>query len=83
MKRYPSLTWEYGPKTREILAARDLAAFLEKSIDWDEYEEVTLLLRDPRGGETAMARKTHGPGVRKKPQPQPIKSKPGKKDTCE
>jgi hypothetical protein len=26
MRRYPSLSWEYGPKTREILAARELAA---------------------------------------------------------
>jgi hypothetical protein len=79
MRRYPSLSWEYGPKTREILAARDLAAFLEKPMDCEEYEEVTLLLRDPRGGEFAMPRKTHGPGGREKPQP--IKSKPGKQDT--
>ena len=26
MSRITSLTWEYGPKTREILAARELAA---------------------------------------------------------
>jgi hypothetical protein len=26
MRRYPTLTWEYGPKTREILAARELEA---------------------------------------------------------
>jgi hypothetical protein len=26
MRRYPTLTWEYVPKTRAILAARELAA---------------------------------------------------------
>jgi hypothetical protein len=26
MRRYPSLTWDYGSKTREILATRELAA---------------------------------------------------------
>jgi hypothetical protein len=57
MRRYPSLTWEYGPKTREILAARELAAA-------NNPEEVTR-----------MPRNTHGAGVRKRPQPQPIKTK--------
>lgn len=38
------MTWEYGPKTREIFAARDLAAFLEKAVDVEECEEVALSL---------------------------------------
>jgi hypothetical protein len=42
MRRYPSLTSEYGPKTREILAARDLAAFLEQDVGMEEREEVAL-----------------------------------------
>jgi hypothetical protein len=42
MRRYPSLTWEYGPKTREILAARDLAAFLDQPVDTEQCEEVRL-----------------------------------------
>jgi len=44
MRRYPSLTWEYGPKSREILAARDLAAFLEQEVDMEKFEEVALSL---------------------------------------
>jgi hypothetical protein len=44
MRRYPSLTWEYRPKTREILAARNLAAFLEQEVDIEECEEVALSL---------------------------------------
>ena len=42
MRRYPSLTSEYGPKTREILAARDLAAFLEQDVGMEECAEVAL-----------------------------------------
>jgi hypothetical protein len=49
MRRYPSLTWEYGPKTREILAARDLAAFVEQREDTEQFEEgrPSLLPNDP------------------------------------
>jgi hypothetical protein len=42
MRRYSSLTWEYGLKTREIRAARDLSAFLEQRADVEEFEEVAL-----------------------------------------
>jgi hypothetical protein len=42
MRCYPTLTWEYGPKTREILAARDLSACLEQRADVEEFEEVAL-----------------------------------------
>jgi hypothetical protein len=49
VRRYPSLSWEYGPKTREILAARDPAAFLEKPVDMEHFEErrLTQLPNDP------------------------------------
>jgi hypothetical protein len=50
MRRYPSSTWEYGPKTREILAARDLAAFVEQRAEVEEFEEVALIAfpNDPK-----------------------------------
>jgi len=55
MRRYPTLTWEYGPKTREILAERELQAFLDTEIDAGEYEEVTLSLLDERKGDQIAA----------------------------
>jgi hypothetical protein len=45
MRCYPTLTWEYGPQTREILAARDRAALLEEAVNMEECEEVALSLR--------------------------------------
>jgi hypothetical protein len=63
VRRYPSLSWEYGPKTREILAARDPAAFLEKPVDIKHFEEgrLTQLPNDPeevswKSGEDEVAR---------------------------
>jgi hypothetical protein len=52
VRRDPALSWEYGPKAREILAARDPAAFLEKPVAVEQFEEgrLTLLPNDPEEG---------------------------------
>jgi hypothetical protein len=67
MKRYPSLTWEYGPKSRQILTAMDpealedkrledvdLQALMAEPIDYNELEEIrlSLLPNDPPGGDS-------------------------------
>jgi hypothetical protein len=63
MRRYPSHTWEYGPTTREILAARDLTACLEQDMAMEEFAKVALSLlpNDPeevsgKSGEEEVAR---------------------------
>jgi hypothetical protein len=57
----------------------DLQTFLDEPFNLDEREEVTLSLlsdRGQEGGDFKTARKTHGKGVRARPQPQPVKVKP-------
>jgi hypothetical protein len=49
--------------------------WMDEPIDWEAYEEVTLTLLDPRGGEPEMPRHTYGPARPRPTQPKPIKAK--------
>ena len=51
----------------------ELIEWLGTPIDWEAFEEVTLVLLPDRGEVIEMPSYIHGPGVRKRPTPQPFK----------
>jgi hypothetical protein len=56
----------------------ELEDFWDQPVDWESYREIVFsLLPNDRRGED-VSRRIHGPGLRQRPQPKPVKVKKSK-----